>query len=218
MDVSRSICCRELKERDVIDSSGNRIGRINDMTFTFDGELKLSQFILGGNAWEEFLESVGVKPDKDPIFDGSLIERLGDKIQLNTSSNSLKTTIDEGAIPAGEIRLSKLEKMDIIDENGVKVGRAVDIDFDVDGSVSLTVGGGFIEETLESLGLKKDIDILVPGDRIEKIADNIHLNVSKDSLGVNMDEALRASDLEKAKDAHEAHKGVAKVKLFFRPM
>lgn len=218
MDVSRSLNCREMKECDVIGSDGEKIGRISDMTFTFDGELKLSQFILAGSAWEEFLESVGAKPDMDPVFDGSLIEKIGDRIQLNTSSNSLKSTLDKDAIPTGEIRLSTLEDMDILDESGVKVGRAVDIDFDVDGTVSLTVGGGFIEETLESLGFKKDVDIIVPGSTISTITDTIQLKVSKDSLGLTMDEALKAPDVDEARTRYADEKSVMKVRLFSRPM
>lgn len=218
VDVSRSLNCRELKECDVLDSAGEKIGKINDMTFTFDGELKLSQFILAGSAWEEFLESVGAKPDMDPVFDGSLIERLGDKIQLNTSKNSLKSTLDDGAIPTGEIRLSTLEDMDILDENGVKVGRAIDIDFDVDGNAMLTVGGGFFEETLESLGFKADVDIIVPGTTISAITDSIQLKVSKDSLGLTMDQALKTPEVETAKTRYADDKGVMKVRLFHRPM
>ncbi|MCK4566403.1 MAG: PRC-barrel domain-containing protein [Candidatus Thorarchaeota archaeon] len=216
MDVSRSLNCRELKECDVIDSDGDKVGRISDMTFTFDGELKLSQFILAGSTWEEFLESIGAKPDMDPVFDGSLIKSLGDKIQLNTSSNSLKSTLDKDAIPTGEIRLSTLENMDILDDKGVKVGRAVDIDFDVDGNVSLTVGGGFIEETLESFGFKKDVDIIVPGSTISVITDSIQLRVSRDSLGLTMDKALKAPDVDKAKTKYTDKKSVMKVRLFHK--
>lgn len=218
MDVSRSLSCRELREYDVVDSAGEKVGRIGDMTFTFDGELKLSQFILAGSAWEEFLESVGVKPDMDPVFDGKLIERLGDKIELNTSKNSLKSTLDQDAVPFGEIRLSALEDMDILDENGVVVGKAVDIDFDESGMASLTVGGGFIEETLESLGFKQDVDIIVPGSAISTIADSIQLSVSKDSLGLSMDEALKIKEVDEVKTRYADDKGVMKVRLFHRPM
>ncbi|MHA1934958.1 MAG: hypothetical protein ACW97A_06715 [Candidatus Thorarchaeota archaeon] len=210
MDVTRSLNCKDLKKRDVVDSK--KIGRINDMTFTFDGDLKLSQFILAGSALEEFLESVKVKPDKDPVFDGRLIERLGDKIQLNTTSNALKTTLDKDAIPTGQIRLSELEKMDIIDKSGVKVGRAIDIDFDVDGSASLTVGGGFIEESLEAIGLKSDVDIIVPAAVIDSVSKDIKLSVSKDELGLTLDEAFKSSEVKKARAEHKDD--VIKVRLY----
>ncbi|MHA2229560.1 MAG: hypothetical protein ACXABL_10140 [Candidatus Thorarchaeota archaeon] len=201
MDVTRSLNCKDLKKRDVVDSK-----------FTFDGDLKLSQFILAGSALEEFLESVKVKPDKDPVFDGGLIEKLGDKIQLNTTSNALKTTLDKDAIPTGQIRLSELEKMDIIDKGGVKVGRAIDIDFDVDGSASLTVGGGFIEESLEAIGLKSDVDIIVPAAVIDSVSNNIKLSVSKDELGLTLDEALKSSEVVKARAEHKDD--VIKVRLY----
>ncbi|MGY5854375.1 MAG: PRC-barrel domain-containing protein [Candidatus Thorarchaeota archaeon] len=216
MELNRSICSREMQKCDVVDSSGTKVGNINDLTFTFDGTLKLSQFILAGSAWEEFLEAIKVRPDKDPIFNASLIDKIGDKIHLNTTGNTLKTTLDECAISDNEIRLSDLKKLDIYDEAGVKIGRVIDVDFDVDGSASLTVGGGFIEEKLEALGLKADIDIIVPDKAIVSIGDDIRLGVSKDELDKTMEEAVQdqSSEIRRARDDKAVHHDVSKVRLF----
>lgn len=219
MKLARSLCCKEMKKADVVDSSGNKVGNVSDLTFSFDKELKLSKFILAGPKWEEFLESIKIRPDKDPVFDGSLITKIDEKIHLDTSVNSLKTTLDKDAIPEGDIRLSKLEKMDILDSSGKKIGRAIDVDFDVDGAVSMIVGGGFIEEKLEALGLKTDVDIIVPGTVIASITDTIQLRVSEDELSTTMDDALMSEDVAKARDAKVVHHEVTKVRLFsHRPM
>ncbi len=215
MDVTRSINCKELRNCDVVDSSGERVGRIDDVTFTFDGSLKLKQFILAGSRWEELLESVKIKPDKDYLLDAALITRIGDKVQLSTNVNSLKTTLDAGAISADEIRWSDLTKMDIYDQDDVKVGRAVDIDFDLDGSASLIVGGGLVEESLESMGLKADIDIIVPAKAIASMSDKIKLTVSKDDLKLTMDKALENPEVRKAKDLPADQRAVAKVRLYY---
>lgn len=199
----------------MVDSSGEKVGRINDLTFTFDGTLKLSQFILAGSKWEEFLESAKIRPDKDPVLDASLIRVIGDTVQLDTNVNSLKTTLDEGAIQPGEIRWSDLTKMDILDQDEVKVGRAVDVDFDIDGTASLTVGGGFIEETLESFGIKADIDILVPAKTIASVSDNIKLNVTKDELKLTMDKALEKPEVKKAKEMPANKRAEVKIRLFY---
>jgi sporulation protein YlmC with PRC-barrel domain len=205
--------CRELSKCAVFGSLGEKIGRIGDMTFTFDGELKLSQFILAGSRIEELLESMKFKPDKDPLFDASIIRRIGDKVVLSTEVNSLKTTLDPGAIPKGEIRWSELQKKDIIDKDEVKVGRAVDIEFELDGTASLIVGGGMIEETLEAIGLKADIDIIVPVEFIDKMDDKVKLNVTKDVLKLTMDEALNSERVRKLRDSKSSHPGVLKVHL-----
>ncbi len=219
MKLARSLCCREMKKADVVDSSGNKVGNVGDLTFTFDKELKLSKFILAGPRFEEFLESIKIRPDKDPVFDGSLISKIDEKVHLDTSVNSLKTTLDKDAIPEGEIRLSKLEKMDIVDSTGTKIGRAIDVDFDVDGSASLIVGGGFIEEKLEAAGLKTDVDIIVPGSVIASISDKICLSVSKGELATTMDDALKSDDVKKAREAKAIHHEVTKVRLYsHRPM
>jgi sporulation protein YlmC with PRC-barrel domain len=133
--------------------------------------------------------------------------------------NSLKTTLDKDAIPEGEIRLSKLQKMDIIDKAGEKIGRAIDVDFDVDGSVSMIVGGGFIEEKLEATGLKANVDIIVPGSVIDSISDKICLKVGKGELATTMEDALKSNEVRKAREAKNVHQEVTKVRLYSqRPM
>jgi sporulation protein YlmC with PRC-barrel domain len=216
MKVTRSICSREIKKKDVQDSSGNVVGKISDMTFTFHGKLELSKFILGGSRWEEFLESVKIRPDNDPVFEGKLIKDIDDHVHLDTTTNSLKTTLDKDAISDDEIRLSNMVKMDIVDVDGVKVGQPLAVNFDKDGSVSIIVGGGFVEEKLEAIGIKSDVDIIVPGHVITSIGDKIHLNVSKDSLAMTMDKALKDKELIDAKRMKSLERDVAKVPLYSR--
>ena len=214
VDVAKPMNCSKLRDCDVVDSDGERVGKINDLTFTFDGALKLSQFILGGSRWEELLESIKLKPDKDPVLDANLIEVMGDTVRLNANVNSLKTTLDEGAIELGELRWSKLTKMDIVDKDDVKVGRAVDVDFDTDGTACLIVGGGLIEETLEDVGLKSDVDILLPSGHITAIRDVIVLDVSKDDLKLTMTDAFENPEVKKARDRPTEERAALRVKLF----
>ncbi len=214
MEISQSICCKELKNSDVLDTTGNKIGRIGDFTFKFDGELKLAQFILAGPRFEEFLEAVKIKPDKDPIFDASLIKKLGDEVHLDTTANTLKTTLDDCAITDDEIRLSDLQKLEIYDKKGEKIGKTLDVDFDTDGSASLIVGGGFFEEKLEALGFKKDVDLIVPGNVIEEVSDKITLKVEKDELNKTMEESFEPEEKKKARTEKTIHRDVAKVRLF----
>jgi sporulation protein YlmC with PRC-barrel domain len=215
VDVVKSLNCRELRNCDVVDSSGAKVGKINDLTFTFEGVLKLKQFILAGSKWEEFLESVKFRPDKDPVLSASLIRKIGDEVHLNTNVNSLKTTLDKEAIELGELRWSKLTKMDIYDKDNVKIGRAVDVDFDTDGTACLIVGGGFVEESLEAIGLKSDVDILLPSEHIVSIHDKVVLDVSRDNLKLTMDEALENPEVEKAKALPADKRAAVKVRLYY---
>ncbi|MHA2142593.1 MAG: hypothetical protein ACXADF_13580, partial [Candidatus Thorarchaeota archaeon] len=105
------------------------------------------------------------------------------------------------------------------DKDGVGVGKAIDIDFDIDGSASLTVGGGIIEESLEAIGLKSDIDIIVPAETIESMHDKIKLKVSKADLKLTMDKALESAEVKKARDDAKTRRDVVKVRLYsHRPM
>jgi len=215
VDVSKSINCKEIRDCDVVDSNGEKVGRINDLTFTFEGALRLKQFILGGSRWEEFLESAGFRPDKDPVLSADLITKIGDTVQLKTNVNSLKTTLDEGAIGMDELRWSDITKMDIFDKDDEKIGRAVDVDFETDGTACLIVGGGLVEETLESVGIKSDVDILLPTKHIVAIRGKIVLDVSKEDLRLTMDQALENPEVKKAKELPADKRAAVKVRLYY---
>lgn len=197
MELKRAICCREMTKKEVIGSKGTKLGHIGDLTFIFDGQLKLKQFILAGPAYEEFLEAIRARPDRDPVFDASMIQSMDDMIHLSVKAEDLKTTLDDSAIGSDEIRLSALEKLEIVDKKGEKIGKAVDVDFEEDGTASLIVGGGFLEEKMEALGLKSDVDIVVPGKVIESIGDLVKLNVAKSELSLTLEEAVK-KDKERA--------------------
>ena len=198
---------------DVMDTSGKKIGRVVDLTFTFDETLKLAHFILGGSRAEEFLKAIKLKPDEDPVFDSALIMKVDDHIHLDTSVNSLRASYSE--ILDNEIRFSALKKLDIYDKDNVKVGRAIDVDFQLDGHTALIAGGGFIEEKLEAIGLKDDVDIIVPFEVIVSIDESIKLSVSKDELDASLDGILRerALEIKKQRQAAMAHNQAKKQRV-----
>ncbi len=196
MDIVRPFCCIEMKKKNVVDSTGKKIGHISDITFTFDEELKIAHFILAGSLWEEFLEALNLKPDENRVFNSSVIKKVDKHIHLDTTANTLVTTRGEEAISSDELRLSDLEKLDIIDKNSVKVGRAIDVEFDADGRTSIITGDGFLAEKLEAIGLKEDVDIIVPYNVITSIGDSIQLSVSKDELDTTLDGILKEKAIE----------------------
>ena len=111
------------------------------------------------------------------------------------------------------------QKMDIVDKDGKKLGRAIDVDFDADGTAMIIVGGGFVEEKLEALGLKADVDIIVPGNVIASIDEKIHLGVGESELSTTMEDALKPEEVKKARERMDVHTDVTKVRLFtHRPM
>ncbi|MHA1924667.1 MAG: hypothetical protein ACXABV_13995 [Candidatus Thorarchaeota archaeon] len=209
MEPSKSVCCKEIKKMDVMDTSGKKIGRILDLTFTYDGSLKLAHFILGGSRTEEFLEAIKLKPDEDPVFDSTLIKKVDDHIHLDTTTTSLKAAHD--TISDDEIKFSDLQKLDILDKDNVKVGRAIDVDFELDGRTALIAGGGLIEEKLEAIGLKDDVDIIVPFEVIDSIDESIRLSVSKDELDASLDGILRERAIE-IKKQRQAAAGLQRAK------
>lgn len=81
------------------------------------------------------------------------------------------------------VQFSKIRRKIIVDAGDVEVGEPVDIGFSFTFEPKfLLVGGGFIEELLETLKRRDDVDQLVRLDQIEKISDAIYLNVREEEL------------------------------------
>ena len=215
MEIARPLCCNEMKNKDVLDSNGKKIGHIGDLTFTFDGDLKISHFMLAGPIWETVLETLHLKKEHNLVFDTSIIQKIDRHIHLTLSAEELASIKDETLIPDEEIRFSKMEKLNITDKNQVKVGHAIDVDIDTDGCASIIAGGSFIEEKLEAIGLKDDVDIIIPCNVITTIGDSIELSVPKEELGSTLDGISRekADEIQSQREAAIAHNRGKRVKV-----
>ena len=143
-----------------------------------------------------------MKPDHNHIVDPSAIKKVDEHVHLDTTADHLVTTLNKDIISDDEVKFSVLEKLDIFDKDNTKIGRAIDVDIDADGRISIIVGGGFIEEKLETIGLKDDVDIIVPSNVISSVHDSIQLSVSKDELDTTIDGILK----EKAIEIQQARK------------
>lgn len=181
-------CCgirfSQLMNKNVIDSKNEQVGEVNDFIVTYaDNKVALKSIVLGGGRIEEFMESIGLKPDVDPVFQLDCISQITEDVVLITDVESLKTTLDEGTITEHDMRLSKFSKLPIIDSDGMKVGRSIDIWFDINGEPWLVAGGGAFEEILEKFGIQPDLDLLIPMPFIESITEeNIKLKYTKFQL------------------------------------
>jgi sporulation protein YlmC with PRC-barrel domain len=181
-------CCNlkfsELKHKAVYGSDGKKIGKVIDFVFNFsNNKIALKSVVLGGSRIEELLESAHVKPDKDPVFELGCIDKITDQVYLKTACNSLHTTLDTGTIAAEDMKLSKLSKLRVMDSDGIKIGNVIDVWFDSANKIWLVLGGGFVEETLEKIGTRPNIDFLVPEDYIAGLTPKeIHLKWTKFQL------------------------------------
>lgn len=192
----RNMKFSDMKNKSVIDKTGNKIGRLIDFHFDFTkGDLQLKSVVIGGGRIEEFLESIGVRPDIDPFFDMKSIEKYeDDTLYLNVEYQKLGEPVKLGD---KEMKLSDLSKIKIMDSTGLKVGNVKDVWFDENCRMWFIVGGGFFEEFLESIRIKADIDFLVPQESITSISpENLHLKVNKFQL-----ETTAKEEFEKYKDS-----------------
>jgi sporulation protein YlmC with PRC-barrel domain len=174
----------DLRGRDVVDSKGENVGEIMDWIFDCTGnKLDLKYIVLGGGTIEEILESIGARPDIDPVIKLEDIESISDKVHLNVDGESLKKTLDPGVLVETDIPLSRLTDIKVTDTDGNRVGFVMDIWFDKDGVMWLVLGGGFFEELLERLKAQPDIDLLVPPNLIKTVDRNqIILSLSKSRI------------------------------------
>ncbi len=89
------------------------------------------------------------------------------------------------------MKYSEIRGKDVVDSNGEKVGEIMDLIFNCsDNKIDLkymVLGGGRIEELLEAIGARPDIDPVCNLDSIEKIEDKVYLNVDRESLKKTLD-------------------------------
>jgi sporulation protein YlmC with PRC-barrel domain len=181
-------CCElkysDIRGKDVIDSGGEKVGEVMDWIFDLaENVLSLKYIVLGGGRIEELLESIGARPNIDPVVRIEDVESISDKVYLKIDGDSLKNTIDPGVLNETDIALSKLTDIKVIDSDGFKIGFIIDVWFDTDSDMWLVLGGGFFEELLERIKAQPDIDLLVPLNMIQSISrSEICLNVTKFQL------------------------------------
>jgi hypothetical protein len=91
-------------------------------------------------------------------------------VRLAVAGDTLKDTLDSDVIGANDMKMSDLSKIKVTDSDGFKIGNAIDVWFDTSGDLWLVLGGGFLEETLESLNAQPDIDLLVPSYAVKNMS------------------------------------------------
>ncbi|MFX0169517.1 MAG: PRC-barrel domain-containing protein [Candidatus Hodarchaeota archaeon] len=169
----------EMKNKAIVDSTGSKIGRIIDFHFTYsDGKMKFTSIVVGDSRITEFLESIGFKKDIDPFFAIDVIDRYeNDTLYLKVPYKKLSEPVKLGK---NEFRLTDLGTIDVIDVDSNKIGNVKDVIFDDSHRPWFVVHGGFFEETFEKLGVKADIDPLIPPEFVERLtADKMVLKYSR---------------------------------------
>ena len=158
-------CCElkysDIRSKDVVDSKGETVGEVMDWIFdATDNKLELKYIVLGGGRVEELLESIGARPDIDPVVKQEDIDSISDKVYLKVDGESLKKTIDPGVLAETDMTFSRLSDIKVVDSDNFKIGFVIDVWFDLDNMMWLLLGGGFFEELLERLKAQPDIDII----------------------------------------------------------
>jgi sporulation protein YlmC with PRC-barrel domain len=176
-----------MRKKTIYCSEGNKVGTIIDVVFT--PELKLHSFIVGGSLWEELREQLGFIDDIDPVIPvDNVKEILKDKIVLRVPKKELKHKLQKDVFPENAITYSYLKRKDIIDQKGKIIGRIVNLIFVPCGEAIFVLGGSMFKEFVEKLGLKQNIDLLLPLDLIKDISDKgITLTKNREQLEATID-------------------------------
>jgi sporulation protein YlmC with PRC-barrel domain len=190
-------CCElkysEIRSKDVVDSKGENVGEVMDWIFGCgENKLDLKYIVLGGGTVEEFLESIGARPDIDPVIRLEDVETISDKVYLKVEKDSLKKTIDPGVLNEEDYTFSKLSDIKVVDSDDIRIGFVIDIWFDKESVMWLVLGGGFFEELLERLKAQPDIDLLVPPHFIESISKTeIKLSITQFQLQATCEDEFK---------------------------
>lgn len=128
-----------IKNKQIIDSEGKKVGRIIDAVF--NDKLELTKFVIGGSRLEEWLENRGLRPDIDPLVPISTITKVADKIHLSVNQDTLKTTIDKEGFAENERKFSQITNYPILDSAKENVGLMKSFCINPDQSIEFVIFG-----------------------------------------------------------------------------
>ena len=188
----------ELRKKTVVSSDGLKIGRIIDIVF--DADFNVHSYIIGGSRWEELREALGFIDDIDPVVPVGNIAEITDKeIKLDIQKEKLSHKLEEGALPENAHTYSTLKRMKIIDSVGKVFGKIVNLVYVPCGDIAFIIGGNWFEEAGEKLGLKENVDLLLPFEYVDKISEEgIRLNLKMDDLKIAIDDKPLNPDEQRA--------------------
>ncbi|MEA2070932.1 MAG: PRC-barrel domain-containing protein [Asgard group archaeon] len=176
-----------LRKRDVISADKLQCGRLIDIIF--DQELNLHSFLLGGSRFEELREVLGLIEDIDPVIPISSIDKITKQaIKINIQKKDLRHKLENGVLPEKNVSLTNLKRKKIVDSKGNTIGKIVNMVFIPSGDFAFIIGGNWLEEFLESIKFKTNVDLLLPVKYIESFDnDRIKLNITSDKLRLTLD-------------------------------
>lgn len=95
-----------------------------------------------------------------------------------------------------ELKYSEIRRKDVVDSKGEKVGEVMDWIFDCSLNKLdlkyIVLGGGWVEEFLEFIGARPDIDPVIKIEDVDSISDKVYLKVEGESLKKTIDPGVLA--------------------------
>ncbi|MEA2069965.1 MAG: PRC-barrel domain-containing protein [Asgard group archaeon] len=180
-DVEYHFNMKDLTRKKVLDKDGKDLGYIKDVIL--DENFQLHSFIIGGGIFEEFLEAINLKLDKNPIIKLSDIKEIGDNVVLNTAKKNLKTKLEAAEIPVDGFYFNKLKGRKVLDINKKNIGQIIGLIFLPCLDVAFLVGGNALTEIGKAIGIAEEWDLLLPTHDIKNILkDKIIANVKESDL------------------------------------
>ena len=184
----------------VIDKNNKEIGHVGDVLLD-KNKLSINSLIVHGSFLEEKLEDLGVREDIDPIVPVNLIsnvDQVKTTIKLSEEKGKLKTTTKNWKPSDDVYQFSRLKKTPVIDSTKKKIGSIIDIFWRSEDNYVLILGGGRLEEFLESIKVFADKDLIVPKANVSSFSyAEIILNVAEISLKNTIIENLDPTTLLK---------------------
>ncbi|NHJ85016.1 MAG: hypothetical protein FK734_06110 [Asgard group archaeon] len=172
----------EIRQKAIKSSEGKQLGNVTDVSF--DKDLNIHSFILGGQFWDRFRKRLGFIHDTEYSITANHIEKFTRRnIHLSVSKKHFKENVQEAAITTAVHTYTDLRRKTIVDMDGKLIGKIVNLIVLPCGQVSFVVSCLNPGTPGIPKGLGSKWDLLLPIVDIETISEkNIKLNVRIDTL------------------------------------
>lgn len=179
----------DMRKKVLVCSDGKKIGHINDIIF--DKKLNIKGFIIAGNFWEEFRESIGMIDDIDPVVPVEhILEITEDEITIDLAKDKLQHKLEEGIITPETITYNALRRKQVFDYNNHPIGKICNMVFLPCGEAAFVLSCPK-ETKMTPKGFGKKWDLLLPAVNIESVdLKTVRISVKAQSLEKTLNDHL----------------------------
>ena len=204
----------DMRKKTIVCPDGRKIGRIIDVVFNED--LSMHSFIIGGSFFEEFMKSLGIVDDIDPVIPiEHVVEVTTKEIKIDLTKEECRHKLEANIFPEKAIMYSQMKRMKFLDYSNKSIGKICNMVFLPCGEPTFIVNCN--QTNIIPQGVTSHWDLLVPHTNIAEMTSKyMKLNVNAEQLSMALNDHILNPEEARAYLNSLQKKNTAEMRAFIR--